>query len=138
MLVDAAPETRGLNRYRVPLGKIWDLAQTSADLAAKRQLEGVSDTAMETPMLQEELDALNRSHKRDYGYELDSFEILWPHLMGRTKKEIDQKSFTVIVLTRCGPEAEGGRNPTTRQWSTAPRGDHCGGGNGRQAARDSD
>ena len=120
MLVDAVPQTRGMNRYRVPLGKMWDLAQTSADLAAKRQVEGVTDAAMETPMLQEEVDALNRRFKRDYGYELDAFELLWPHLLGRLKKEIEQKSFSVIALTRCGSEAEGGRNPTTKQWSTAP------------------
>ena len=85
-------------------------------------------------MLQEEVDALNRKFKRDYGYELDSFEILWPHLLGRLKKEIDQKAFSVIALTRCGSEAEGGRNPTTKQWSTAPGVITVVGGDGWQTA----
>ena len=119
-MVGCVPETGGQNTFRAPRGKMWDLAQHSAELADKRQLEGVSDAAMETPMLQEELGAPKRKHEQCYGYGLDSFELLWPHLVGRVEKEIEQTCLTTVALTRCGSEAEGGRNPSTRQWPTAP------------------
>ena len=54
-----------------------------------------------------------------YGYVLDYFDRLWPHMMGRIRKGIDLKAITVIPLNRCGAEVEGSKSPGAQTWRVA-------------------
>ena len=120
LLVDACPDTKGERRHMVPLARLWDVAVETGKLEVRRQVEGVTDQALETPLNQEEVDSLNNRYRRSYGYSLTPFELLWPHLWGRLRREIDQKAWTAIELTRVGSEVEAGRSPATRQWRSGP------------------
>ena len=68
---------------------------------------------------QEEVDTLSKKHKSSYRCSLSSYGLLWPHLLGRLKKEIDSRAFSTIALTRGGSEIDGGRCPTTKKWTMA-------------------
>ena len=89
-------------------------------MTAKRQLEGVSETALEVPMPQEYLASYLQKHRISYGYEPDDVDRRWPHLMGRVRKETDTRNFTAIASNRCGPEVEGGKHLATRTWGATP------------------
>ena len=45
-----------------------------------------------------------------YGYTLSACELLWPHLLGRSRREVDAKAFSCIELTRVGSEIEAGKS----------------------------
>ena len=96
------------------------MAKAQAELGIKRKLEGVTEAALETPLPQENVDNLNRSHAQSYGYALSAFALMWPHILGRAKKELDATSFSTIPLNRCGSQVEGGRSTATKSWKSAP------------------
>ena len=59
------------------------------DTARKRKLEGVAETEMEVNIDPEVANAPKAQYAKDYGYTLQRHEILWSHLLGRLRKEID-------------------------------------------------
>ena len=60
-------------------------------MGTKRRTEGLTDVEMETPMSQEDVEALNKKHRQSYGYSLSMFGLLWPRLLGRIRKEMNQR-----------------------------------------------
>ena len=119
-LVNACPGVRNERKLLPALGKLWDLAKAQAELGIRRKLEGITEAALEVPLEQEVVDKLNRQHRASYGYQLSAFAMMWPHILGRVKKEIDQKAFSTIPLNRCGSQIEGGKSTAVKQWKSAP------------------
>ena len=80
----------------------------------------MTEAALEAPLEQEVVDKLNRQHKSCYGYALSAYAMMWPHILGRVKQEIDQKAFSTIPLSRCGSQIEGGKSTAVKSWKSAP------------------
>ena len=120
LLIQKVPATRDQRKWLVPLSKIHAMASAKNKHSADAMAKGVLDEEMEIPLDQMVVDDLNTKHKASYGYELSPFEMLWGHLLGRLKREVDNKKYTTIALNRVGSEVEGGRCPATRKWAQAP------------------
>ena len=120
LLLDAVEETRGERKFMVPLTKLWAAASVRTELATKRQSEGMTEAEMEVPIPAEDMSLLLTRFKSAYGYTPDDYDRLWPHMMGRVRKELEMKAWTVIPLNRCGAEVEGSKSPGTQSWKIAP------------------
>ena len=68
----------------------------------------------------EDVEAYNKRRKQAYGYNLSLFSLMWPHILGRIRKEIEAKPWFTVPLNRCGSWIEGGLSPTTKSWSMGP------------------
>merc|ERR1711965_721736 len=92
LLLEKHAATRGQRKFLVPLSRLWFAGKAALDIGTKRQTEGMTDVSLETPLPAEDLDALQQRHKAAYGFQLSSFSLLWPHLLGRVQKEIQSKA----------------------------------------------
>ena len=109
LLLDAVEETRGERKYMVPLTKLWAAASAKTELATKRQSEGTTEQEVEVPIPAEDMSLLLTRFNSACGYTPDDYDRLWPHMMGRVRKELEMKAWTVIPLNRCGAEVEGSK-----------------------------
>ena len=75
--------------------------------------KGQDDEEIERPLPDHDkaVDALNTRYKALYGYKLTPDEIMWPHMLGRMKRERDGDKETMLEVDRVGTETEGGVSP---------------------------
>ena len=57
---------------------------------------------------------LKIQYAKDYGYTLQRHEVLWSHLLGRIRTEIDMNLHYTLPLNRFGSDLEAGRSPGAR------------------------
>ena len=116
LLINGCESTRGQRKLMPFLVKVWEQADSINKEAASRLAKGVDDEEIERPLIDHDkaVDALNTRYKAAYGYKLNPEEIMWPHMLGRIKRERDGDKETMIEIDRVGTEAEGGVSPGTK------------------------
>ena len=80
------PRSRRPTELGSSFGPLWGIGAEQSREDAKRKVSGVTDAQLEAPMDIEEIQSLNARHKA-YGYALDSFEVMWPHVLGRLRRD---------------------------------------------------
>ena len=99
---------------------MWALAGASSKADADSAAKGVTDLARDVPLDKKMLERYNQRHVDAYGWRLSSFELLWGHLLGLIKNEINDGILSALHLTRIRSEVEAGNSPRVLQWQLAP------------------
>ena len=82
-------ETRDNHLLRTPLVELHDVALVRKEQHIKIQVQGVPDTALETPLDIEAIGSLNKRYAVLCGRGLDDVDILWAQLLDHVSREVN-------------------------------------------------
>ena len=70
---------------------------------------------MEIPLDGKVAETLLKAFVNTYKFDLSDYEILWPYLLGRLRKEIDSGNHSLIHVDRVGSMRESGRSQAVKR-----------------------
>ena len=115
LLVDACQATQNDRTQATIVIGLWRDAENETQERSKRKAVGYTETDMEValdPSL--EVNLVRRFHTA-YKYSLSEHELLWGHLLGRLRREIDRGNHTLIHVKRVGSQRESGRSEAAKK-----------------------
>ena len=115
LLVDKVPATAGSRKQATLLIEIWRDAQVLCVERVKRKAIGETSEDLEVPLPEDVAARLQANFERAYDFSLNEHEVLWSHMLGRIRREIEKKTHSLIKVERCGCEREGGRNSAAKR-----------------------
>lgn len=115
LLVDGCPETRGGgSKYALLIG-VWRAAESKAQEKRKRRAASWKDEEILAPLDLALEQNLVQGVAQSYGFGLSEHELIWPHMLGRLRREVDRSSHSLIHMRRVGNQRESGRSEAARK-----------------------
>ena len=113
--MDQVEATKGSRKQATLLVEIWRDASVMCVERVKRKALGESSEDLEVPLPEDVATRLHASFEQAYAFSLNEHEVLWSHMLGRIRREIEKKTHSLIRLERCGSEREGGRSSAAKR-----------------------
>ena len=87
---------------------LWRNAENETQEKSKRKATGYTDTDMEVALDPTPEIHLVKRFSTPYKYSLSEHELLWSHLLGSLRREIDRGNHSLIHVRRVGSQRESG------------------------------